>query len=243
MGNTQIRLRYFDARGRAQFLRAYMNVRGVPFEDDRVPLEPDFASWIAVREDRSINGPLKRLPVLRYGNQVIPETFVIAGFIHEQFGDAAVLSEEENRQHEVIVSSAYTDLMLNIGTLIWSDLMYKGVDLGSFVRLNLDRLNRVLTVLDQTIAEWDWVGRMHERPATVADCLLWEELDQAISTFGSHLTLEDKPALARFRSEHPSRNEFERLLAESPCQITGRPGEADAISNIQAILSKDVIAS
>jgi hypothetical protein len=45
-------LRYFDARGRAQFLRYYLRVRNIDFTDERVPVEADFASWIRMRDDR-----------------------------------------------------------------------------------------------------------------------------------------------------------------------------------------------
>jgi len=50
--NPPVHLKYFDARGRAQFLRYFLLCREIPFEDDRVPLTADFASWLAIREDR-----------------------------------------------------------------------------------------------------------------------------------------------------------------------------------------------
>jgi hypothetical protein len=231
-----ITLRYFDARGRAQFLRAYMSARGVEFEDERVPLEPDFASWLAIRSDRSVTGPLHRLPVLHYGDRLIPETLVIAHFLHRTFGDEAALSEADNLRHDVILSSAYVDLMYSMGTLLWADLLFKGVELPTLAKSVLERFGRTLAALDQTLTEWRWTETMRERPVTLADCLLWEELDQATLVFGPYLTLDDKPALARFHAEHPARAAFEALLAERPCQITGRPGEADAIAKIHALL-------
>lgn len=232
----KVTLRYFDARGRAQFLRAYLSARSIEFDDERVPLEPDFASWAAIRTDRSVTGPLNRLPVLQYGGQLIPETLVIAHFLHRTLGDEAVLGDADNLRHDVILSSAYVDLLHSIGTLVWADLLFKGVELPALARNVLERFGRTLAALDQTLAEWSWTETMHGRPVTLADCLLWEELDQATLVFGPHLTLDDKPALARFHAEHPARATFETLLAERPCQITGRPGEADAIAGIQAFL-------
>jgi glutathione S-transferase len=236
MNSSPMTLRYFDCRGRGQFIRAFLNARGIDFVDDRVPLEPDFATWAAVRDDRSLNGPLKRLPVLSIGERLIPEALVIADFLHHEFGDAASLSAQDNERHAIIVSSLYTDALITIATLIWADLLFKGVDLAALAHSSLSRLQRVLAVLDQTLAEWQWVERMHERPITVADCLLFEELDQAIATFGPRLTLDDMPALLRFRDEHPGRPAFERLLAEAPCQITGRPGEAAMLAQIKELL-------
>jgi glutathione S-transferase len=243
MNGLPITLRYFDARGRGQFIRAYLHARGIEFVDDRVPLEPDFATWVAVRDDRSLNGPLKRLPVLRAGERLIPEALVIADFLHHEFGDAAAMSAEENERHAIIVSSLYTDALITVATLIWADLLFKGVDLGALAHSSLSRLERVLAVLDQTLAEWHWVERMHERPITVADCLLFEQLDQAVTTFGLRLTFGDMPTLLKFRNEHPGRAAFEGLLAETPCQITGRPGEAAMIARIQALLAGASAAS
>jgi hypothetical protein len=242
MDAPKITLRYFDARGRAQFLRAYFSFRGVDFQDERVPLDPDFSRWLAVRSDRSLTGPMQRLPVLHYDDDLIPETLVIAGFAHRRIGDAEKLSESENLQHDVLLSSVYVDLMLPTGTLIWADLIYRGVDLPALSRSTLERLDRTLVALDRMLGEWNWTERTQQRPVTLADCLLWEVLDQAATVFGPHLALENKPELHRFYAQHPGRERFEELLAAQPCQITGRPGEREAIANIQALLAEAGIA-
>jgi hypothetical protein len=73
----------------------------------------------------------------------------------------------------------------------------------------------------------------------VADCLLWEELDQAATVFGPHLSFAEFPALANFRDRHPARETFQTLLAENPCQLTGRPGEAEEIARIRAAIAAE----
>jgi glutathione S-transferase len=102
--HPHIKLSYFDVRGRGQFLRYYLRCREIPFEDARVPVTPDFASWQAVREDRTITGPFQKLPLLHWGDRVVAETTVIAAFLHEVSGDAARLSAEENRRHSMLIS-------------------------------------------------------------------------------------------------------------------------------------------
>jgi hypothetical protein len=59
VNHPPITLRYFAARGRAQFLRSYFHVRKVAFTDERVPLGSGGAGseWPAVRDDRRLSGP------------------------------------------------------------------------------------------------------------------------------------------------------------------------------------------
>lgn len=238
MMKAQIRLRYFDARGRAQFVRAYFGARGIEFEDERVPLDEGFASWQAIRENRALTGPLQRLPVLHYGDELIPETFVIAGFVHRRFGDAAALDPEENLRHDVLLSTCCIDVQLPMGILVWSGLMLEGANVASLARNTLDRINRTLEVIEKTVDEWDWVPGLRRRPVTAADCLLWEMLDQARIIFGSQFSLADRPRLGEFYEAHPARDTFEHLLAANPCQITGRPDEAAAIEDIHSYLAE-----
>jgi glutathione S-transferase len=236
MHHPPIRLRYFDARARAQFLRAYLTAQGIVFDDERVPLDEGFASWVAMRDDRARSGPLQRLPVLHYGDDLIPEALVIAGFLHEACGGRAALDADRNRQHEIIVSMAYTDLAFPIAILIWADLMFPGIDVDAYAKTSLGRIERNFDALEHALADWGWVATQHERPVTVADCLLWETVDQARTLFGSALELDDRPELARCYTEHPGRATFESVLASRPCQITGRPGEGEAIERIQSAL-------
>jgi len=55
-------LRYFAARGRAQFLRYYFHAREIPFVDEEVALSADFAAWVPIRGDRTLSGPFQKLP-------------------------------------------------------------------------------------------------------------------------------------------------------------------------------------
>ena len=231
-----ITLRYFHARGRAQFIRAFLLVRGVDFVDERIKLD-NFDNWYAIRDDRTRTGPMQKLPVLEHKGRLIPETLVIAAYLHREIGDREQLDEDLNLRHDVLASTSYVDLMMPLGTLIWASLLLGAPDITTPAKNTLERIKRTLTVLDKTLAEWRWVETVGERPVTVADCLLWEELDQAATVFGPHLSFADFPALARFRDEHPARGTFTARLAENPCQLTGRPGEAEEIARIRAAIA------
>jgi glutathione S-transferase len=232
-----IRLRYFDARARGQLFRAFFAARDIEFVDERIPLDTDFASWQAIRDDQALSGPLKRLPVLHHGDRLISEVIVIAAYLHRQFGDVTLLGDEGNVHHDTIVSVAYTDLVTPIAGLIWSEVLTPGVDLNAAARIARSRLNRTLDVVESALNDWRWVHRIREHAPTIADCVLWEALDQIGVVFGSHLGGNARPTLRRFHEEHPGRAAFERTLALRPCQITGRAGEPDVIARIQALLA------
>jgi hypothetical protein len=233
----KITLRYFNARGRGQFLRYYLLHRNVPFEDERVPLSAGFSEWQAIRPDRKVAGPFHKLPVLHWGDRMIAETMVIHAFLHEALGDRAKLSEDDRLREAMLASSAYNDVVIPVAMLIWADIMFKGLDLPTFAKGALQRVQNNLTSLDETVREWNWFARSRERPVMVLDCLLWEAIDFAMRAFGARLNLDNAAALTRFYAECPGRVTFERLLREHPCQLTGRPGEAQALDGIERALA------
>jgi glutathione S-transferase len=236
MQHPPITLRYFDARGRAQFLRYYFRARKVQFTDERVQLGDNFAAWHALRDDRKRTGPFHKLPVLQWGDRLLGETLMIASFLHEASGDASSISDEENLRHGQLTSSLYFDVLSQLAMLLWAEAMYPGADMAAVAKRVFDRLNLHCKALEQSLVEWRWLDRARNRRVMLADCLLWEELDVARVVFGPHWSLEATPTLARFYGDFPARPTCEAVLAEHPCPITARPNEAEAIAKIQAVL-------
>jgi glutathione S-transferase len=230
-----ITLRYFAARGRAQFLRYYLRARGVPFSDERVPLSADFAAWGAMRDDRSRTGPFHKLPVLVFDGRLVAETLPIAAFLHTMLGDEATLTADDRVQHEMLLSSLYTDVTMQIGTLLWAEVLFPGADLRAVSKRTLDQLRQRLAAIERTLGEWQWLERTRSRPVMLADCLLWEALDIAKHVFGARLE-SSSPILGRCYEDFAARAVCEALKGEQPSPITGRPAEADAIAKIQALL-------
>jgi glutathione S-transferase len=236
MQHPPITLRYFDARGRAQFLRYYFKARKVSFTDDRVPIGDEFAAWRTLRDDRARTGPFQKLPVLHWGDRLLAETLMIAAFVHEASGDAGSLSDDDNLRHGMLTSSLCTDIMFPLGILLWAEVMYPGADLGPSAKRTLDRLKALCQAVEQSFVDWRWLDRLRNRRIMLADCLLWEELDAARVVFGPHWSLTATPTLARFYADFPGRGICEAVLAERPCPITARPNEAEGIAKIQQLL-------
>jgi len=236
MQHPPITLRYFDARGRAQFLRYYFKGRKVSYTDERVPIGDEFAAWRALRDDRARTGPFQKLPVLHWDDRLIPEMLMIAAFVHEASGDAGSLSDEENLRHGLLTSSLCLDMMNPIAILLWTEIVYPGADLAPAAKRTLDRLKAHCQALEQSFMDWRWLDRARNRRIMLVDCLLWEELDVARVVFGPHWSLDATPTLARFYDDFPGRGICEAVLAERPCPITARPNEAEGIAKIQQLL-------
>jgi len=230
-------LRYFAARGRAQFLRYYFLNRNIDFTDEEVALSADFAAWAPVRADRTLSGPFHKLPVLHCDGHLIVETPVIAAFLHRRFGDEERLSPAENLRHAMLMSSLLIDVMSPIGLLIWLDAAYVGVDVPAAAKRALERVNAHMHNVERTLIEWQWFAHMDDRPIMVVDCLLWEELSVLQHVFGPHVPLGSWPELARFHAEFAGRAVCERQLAAKPRPVTGRPGEPAAIAKLQQALA------
>ena len=80
--NSNITFRYFDVRGRGQFVRGLLSHRGVPFTDQRILLSEDLSSWrTRDREDRSISGAFQKLPTLDWDGLMVSEILVILDFL------------------------------------------------------------------------------------------------------------------------------------------------------------------
>ncbi len=236
-------LRYFDCRGRAQFIRHYLACRELEHADERVALSPGFEAWQAMRGDRARAGAFHKLPVLHCGERLVSETLVIQAFLHRASGDEELLSEAESSRHAMLSSSLYHDVMLPIGILVWADLALRGVDVGALAHQSLGRIRTHFGSLDHTLEEWDWCRTAEKRPVMLTDCLLWEEIDVAQRVFGEHLRLEEFGTLSRAHHESPGRATFEGLLASRPVSVTGRgvASETEALTKIRELLSSEEV--
>jgi glutathione S-transferase len=232
-----ITLLYFDVRGRGQFIRHLLTHRGIAFRDERVVLPGgDRTVWLELRKDRTRTGAFQKLPTLQWGDTLVGETLVIADFLLEKLGDAALLGAERALQHRMLASSAFLDLLTPCISLIWSDVFNPGVDLGKSAQTIRGRLQMHLATVEQTLAEWQWTEQMHTRPVTGADALLWEALDMLERTFAGTLNLQQYPQLARFAQDCPGAATFRKLLQARPLTLTARPGEAKVLEGIHAAL-------
>ena len=218
MQHPPITLRYFDARGRAQFLRYYFRARRVTFTDERVALSADFAPWRAIRDDRVTHRARSTsCPCSCWGDRLIAETLMIASFVHEVSGDASALSDDDNLRHGMLTSSLCQDVMTPI-----AHAAVGGDDVsGRRPRRRREahvRAARAAHPRARSVARRMALARQSARNRRVmlADCLLWEELNVAQHVFGPRLSLAQTPMLARFYEEFPARPSCESAAHRAP---------------------------
>jgi hypothetical protein len=162
---------------------------------------------------------------------------VIADYLHQHFGDAQVLSAQTDLQHRQLISSLYNDVTLSIGTLLWADRIFVGLDFETFAKSSFDRLQQHIGNIEQTLVDWQWLKEMNSRPIMLADCILWECLDLCRTVFGLNFDFDSVPVLAGIHARYATGTAFSELLAQTPCPITARDGEHDVIERIQALLA------
>ena len=231
-----ITLRYFNARGRAQFIRYFLRVRNTDFVDERIPLEADFSSWMAVRDDTSRTGPFHKLPVMEIDGLQLAETSVITNYLHERFGDSVALREKADLQHRQLMSALNDDVTMAVGLMLWAEVMFQGVDFPAYVKRTFDRLGTALINLERVLVDWRWLEESNLRPIMLADCRLWESIDVCRTVFGDALSFGELPVLEEIHRRYASRTAFSEMLAEHPCPITARDNEPEVIERVQAIL-------
>jgi len=239
MNHPNITLRYFNARGRAQFLRYYLLVRNIDFTDERVSIDNDFAEWTRIQDDASLTGPFHRLPFLHWGDEGVAETLVIASFLHTKIGDESLLSAGDNLRHQMLRSSLSSEIMHPLGMLLWATVFYEGVKLESVAQGTLNRVQAHLALLENLLQEWQWPDSMTARPITLADCMLWESIDTSLTVFNTLIDLDSLPTLKALHERYAAGTAFRVLLDTKPCQITARPGEAAEIVAIRQALMSD----
>ena len=232
-----ITLRYFDCRGRAQYLRYYLRLHNVPFVDDRIPLDEKFIAWQKIKHDRNLTGPFLKLPVLHWGDLLLAESQVIHDWLHRKLGDEASLNEQDNLRHAMLSSSCRSELTMPLGILLWQEVMHPGADLAASAQSTLQRISAHLQILDATLQEWQWLDQLAQRRMMLADCLLWESLSASETVLGSRLEWGATPHLQQFFKECRGASLFRQMLADHPCQLSGRPQEAAALQRIHAVLS------
>lgn len=234
-----ITLHYFDLRGRGQSIRALLTHHQVPFTDDRIVLAKDNSNWPAIREDRTISGDFQKLPCLQWGDLSLNEALVILEFLDRQLADADAMDSRSWIQHRQLTSSAFLDLLVGCINLIWCDIFHPETNVAAATGILKRRTQLHLATLEHTLKAWDWLGQMTTRPVMASDAVLWEALDVIRLTFDEHVSFDDMEVLSTFYDKCPCANTFKKLLSEKPRNITGRPGEPDALMLIHESLSEE----
>lgn len=91
---SNIKLTYFNLRGRAEIPRLILAQAGVDYEDERIERD----SWMALKP----NTPCGQLPVLEYNGVKIAQSMTIARFLAKEFNLAGQNRIEEAKANMIV---------------------------------------------------------------------------------------------------------------------------------------------
>ncbi|CAF4356230.1 unnamed protein product, partial [Rotaria magnacalcarata] len=130
--HIKIRLHYWNCRGRVQTVRymlediAYTN-KNVDYKEDFELLEKGAESWFAHKLDETVSGPFHNLPVLNWNDAyTFGQTLTIGQLLARKFNLYGKLTRSINDNDVLygyidgVVSCAYTDIISNVLTCIWT---------------------------------------------------------------------------------------------------------------------------
>lgn len=208
-----IELNYFDCRGRVQAIRNYLHERDIPFVDNRVSVKSP-EEWALKSQDANLSGSLGLLPTARLAPQgpLVSETLVIA----------FELAPNMTLTERAMISSAYDDVIENVGLLLWADFACPGVDVKAMAAIMFQRMMKLFAHYENSPVLAD----NGERFFSLAQHFVGEAIDAARYVFDEKFDafLKDKARLSDFDNRY---SEFRTRFAR-PSQFTGRPDEANS---------------
>ena len=229
---STIVLRYFPVLGRVQALRHALLDAGIAHEDLQIPLE----KWPEHKADTAIAGPFGGLPTLSWDEGFISETLPIATFLAKRLGHYEGLSDIQIAFHESIISNCYVEGICRLGELVWSDLIYPGVDLKASLPMLIGRIVDKMARLSAIAPEGGFWGDAHAKRPVMSDFFAAETLYVLRYVLGSSREAALRPKMPRLFAMEDALRERPSLaaaFASRPQAFTGHPSEAAAVAKLQ----------
>jgi glutathione S-transferase len=161
--NKPLKLIYFDARGRAEPVRLMLELRGVPYEYEAMPL----GVWMQGGKERiQERTPFGQLPILEDGPFVLCQSRAISVYIARKLNLYGETIEESARVDEVYDTAS--ELMMELAILHWDKEFHaKRAEHREASRSKLDRLQTYFTRARADAEHWVLPGRY-----TLADVMM-----------------------------------------------------------------------
>lgn len=209
--SDSLTLRYFDCRGRVQALREALVDAGVPFTDERIAIGP---GWRDMKEGPAA-GPFGALPVLEWGGDLVAQTLPIASYVARRLGQYDGLDAMGIARLEMIASSAYLDVLVEVTTMIWGAMAVPEPEAAERFATHVGRIAYKLGRFDRILAAGPARFFGGEAPA-LADFFVAESIGMALAVAPARLeeplrrvprltamlaALAERPAVARYVGE------------------------------------------
>eukprot|EP00118_Oscarella_pearsei_P012344 m.90365 g.90365 ORF g.90365 m.90365 type:complete len:237 (+) comp36643_c0_seq1:429-1139(+) len=180
---AKIVLRYFECQGRAEALRVILADSGVPFDDDRVPLD---ATWpVKVKPDPTKSGPFQCLPVLNWDSHIIPQTEAIAMYLASKLNYAGDGSPEQAAHCAALCSAAHQDIVQVAIKFLYSPLSAPHKTLEESFHDAVKSVTPRLSQVQEYLGEKSYF--LSDEKPCAGDFFLYVAFDQLLDIFGEEL--------------------------------------------------------
>lgn len=161
---TKMKLIYFDARGRAEPARLMLELRGVPYEYEKMPLD----QWMSPGgKERALQcTPFGQLPILEDGSFTLCQSRAILRYVARKLGLYGESLEEQARVDEVYETA--DEIFMDLALFHWNNEFHeKRADHRETSRSKLERLQAYFTKRRADAEHWVRPGHY-----TLADVMM-----------------------------------------------------------------------
>ena len=221
--NPSVELRYFPVLGRAQPLRDALYDAGIEFHDVFVSLD----QWPGERRNTLLAG----LPILRWGQDTVAETLAIANYLSRQLGHYVDRTPASIARLEAICSFVYLEVILRLGDILWSDVVFEGTTPETMAARLMPRMLSKLTFLESLVETKPFFG---DKKPVLADFFVCEGIEALHFAFGARAAFEEQlPNLHALRACIVNRPRLD--ASKRPIALTARPDEDAIVQRLRGL--------
>ncbi|CAF1185320.1 unnamed protein product [Rotaria sordida] len=247
--NIKLRLHYWNIRGRVQAVR-YM-LEDIAYEHKNVDYKESFElidtmmnTWAKRKVDQTISGPFRTLPVLHWNDthtfsqsltigQLLAKKFDLYGKLTSNIDDKDFLET----YIDGVVSCAYTDIISNVITCIWS--MINFVDETNPSNRFSRKIPNDLKALNNLLEKSSTSFYYDQTEPTIADYFVFEAFTMAHDYCKKLLpNKEDCQALIKLEHVMKERPAIANYLSKGLLfkRFTGSPKEIEYLTKLAETL-------
>ncbi|CAF1138914.1 unnamed protein product [Rotaria sp. Silwood1] len=184
LGDIKLRLYYWNCRGRIQSVRymlediAYTH-KNIDYKEDFELLATSAELWPTHKADETISGPFHNLPVLHWNDtHTFGQTLTLGQLLARKFdlyGRLTPSIDNEDFLHgyiDGVVSCAYTDIISNVITCIFSNLNFTDKNNPSYRLLRI--ISNNLKALNNLLKKSSTSFYYDQQEPTIADYFVFE---------------------------------------------------------------------
>ncbi|CAF0915596.1 unnamed protein product [Adineta ricciae] len=248
--NIKLRLHYWNIRGRVQAVRYMLEDiahkhENVDYKETFEPINTMMNTWAKRKSDQTVSGPFRTLPVLHWNDShTFSQSLTIGQLLAKKFDLYGQLTSKVNDQQFLetyingVVSCAYTDIISNLITCIWS--MVNFVDETNPSNRLTRKIPNDLKALNDLLEKSSTSFYYDQHQPTIADYFVFEAFTMA-RDYSKRFLPNEENYQSLIKLEHVMKqrpaiaNYFKQNLLSK--RFTGSPKETEYLINLTTPLN------